>query len=185
MGMDVPRDEEGVYYDLDDYVGAWRRVLIDISDVIVAVVLCCLVLLPLLFLLPEDEHVWTQAFFFVCSAVWFVYFVILKRSRFRTLGYVIGGARIVNLQGNRPSVVSLIIRLLFALIGPFNFVVDLLWVGCDSYRQALRDKFAHTYVIRNDAQPAGHGRIEYANYTILGFNFLFREVRPATEANEP
>lgn len=185
MGMDVSPDEEGVYYDLENYVGVWRRVLIDISDVIAAVVLCCLVFVPVTFFLPEDERVWTQAFFLVCTAVWFVYFVVLKRSRYRTLGYVIGGARIVNLQGNQPSVASLIIRLLFALIGPFNFVIDLFWVGGDAYRQALRDKFAHTYVIRNGAQPAGTGRIVYTNYTLFGFNFLFQEVRPATEVNEP
>jgi uncharacterized RDD family membrane protein YckC len=185
MGMDVSRDEEGVYFDLENYVGVWRRVLIDISDVIVAVVLCCLVFFPVLFFLPEDERLWTQAFFLVCAAVWFAYFVILKRSRFRTVGYIVGGARIVNLQGNQPSVVSLIIRLLFALIGPFNFVIDLFWVGGDPYRQALRDKLAHTYVIRKGAQPAGPGRIVYANYTIFGFNFLFQEVRTATEVSEP
>ncbi len=78
--MDVSPYEEGVYYEMEDYVGVWRRVLIDISDVIVAVVLCCLVLVPVLFLLPEDERVWTQAFFLVCTAVWFVYGITRARK---------------------------------------------------------------------------------------------------------
>ncbi|HXH94459.1 MAG TPA: hypothetical protein VNN25_22975 [Thermoanaerobaculia bacterium] len=34
--------------------------------------------------------------------------------------------------------------------------------------QALRDKSAHTYVIRRDPSPAGTGRIAYAHYTLLG-----------------
>jgi hypothetical protein len=39
---------------------------------------------------------------------------------------------------------------------------------------------APTYVIRAGAVPAGRGPIVYSNYTILGANFLFAEVRPDT-----
>lgn len=40
----------------------------------------------------------------VIAAVWLGYFVFLKASRYRTLGYVLGGARIVNYRGERPGI---------------------------------------------------------------------------------
>jgi len=51
--------------------------------------------------------------------------------------------------------------------------------------QALRDKFAHTYVIRRDAVPTGTGRIAYAHYTLLGTSYLFKEVRSSQSVAAP
>ena len=49
-------------------------------------------------------------------------------------------------------------------------------------RQALRDKFAHTYVIKDRAVPLGQGAIVYSTYTIFAVNFLFAEVRTIKDA---
>jgi hypothetical protein len=65
---------------------------------------------------------------------------------------------------------------------PFNILIDLLWIGNDARRQALRDKFAGTYVIRRGAEPIARGPIRYEYYTILGNNFIFAEVRPDAKA---
>jgi uncharacterized RDD family membrane protein YckC len=110
------------------------------------------------------------------AIIWFAYFVILKRTRIRTLGYIVGGVRIVNLQGDRPSLISLSIRLIFAILGPFNIVIDLFWIPGDERRQALRGKFANTYVIKKDALLAGQGQVVYARYGIMAWNFMFQEV---------
>jgi len=115
----------------------------------------------------------------------FAYFVLLKRSRFRTLGYKLCGARIVNLQGDRPSVYSLTIRLLFAVFGPLNLLLDLIWIPTDECRQALRDKFAHTYVVRFNAAPEGRGTVVYTTYFILGWAFLFPEIKALHESGAP
>ena len=117
--------------------------------------------------------------------VGFGYFVLLKRSRFRTLGYRLLRARIVNLQGSRPSIYALTIRLLFAVLGPLNFLLDLMWIPGDRYRQALRDKFAHTYVIRDRAEPVARGGIIYTSYHVLGMAFIFPEVRWSNESGAP
>lgn len=74
--------------------------------------------------------------------------------------------------------IALTARLLFAVAGPFNVILDLLWVSSDSCRQALRDKFAHTFVVRANAQPAGTGKIVYRTYTVFGGTMLFAEVQP-------
>jgi uncharacterized RDD family membrane protein YckC len=108
-------------------------------------------------------------------ALFFSYFVLLKRSRFGTLGYRLGRVRIVGLDGHPPSIGALTFRLTFVMLGPINYL-DSIWLASDRHRQSLRDKLAHTYVIRRNAEPAGTGRIVYAAYEICGYNFIFCEV---------
>ena len=137
----------GVYFRLTDYMSVTRRLLIDLIDVPVALALATLVIVAVRTVLGELGEGPGVAVF-LGGAVWFVYFVLLKRSTFRTLGYVALGARIVDLQGGQPSILSLLARLFFAFIGPLNALVDLFWLTGDANRQAIRDKFAGTYVIR-------------------------------------
>jgi hypothetical protein len=163
-----------VYYRAEDHLGVARRLVIDLVDTVVALAMWLAVSLLLSFaprVLPlASLLVWIP---------WILYFVILKGSRFRTLGYVLAGARIVNFRGERPSRLALLGRLAFVLLGPVNFVIDLCWISSDPSHQALRDKFAHTYVVRNGAVPAGAGRIVYPTYMTFGWTLMFAEVRPA------
>ena len=175
--------EHGVYYAFSDYIGVWRRFGIDLVDVVVAGSIS-VALSALLLLLPSNADQLAFGLLVVWLSVWFGYFVLLKRSR-RTVGYLLARARIVNLQGDTPSVASLLIRMLFAVLGPLNLLFDLCWIPSDPCRQALRDKFAHTYVIRREASPAGTGRIAYAQYTLLGASYLFKEVRSSHSAAAP
>ena len=166
----------GVYYRLSDYVSVSRRLLIDFIDVPTALALSALVIMAARTVLGESGEA-PGITLLLGVGVWFGYFVLLKRSRFRTLGYVVMGARIVDLKGGQPSILSLLGRLLFAFIGPLNALVDLFWLTGDANRQAIRDKFAGTYVIRLGATPAGTGQIRTRTYMFWGMTFLFREVR--------
>ena len=166
---------QGVYYHYDDYASVWRRLLIEVIDTIVAVTISIGISALLLAFLPQDDLLgW--ALLATWAITWFVYFVALKRTRIRTLGYIISGVRIVNLQGEHPGLLSLSTRLVFAMLGPFNMAIDLFWIPSDGRKQALRDKFAHTYVIKKDAQPAGKGQVVYVRYNIMTWTFLFQEV---------
>jgi uncharacterized RDD family membrane protein YckC len=168
--------ETGIYYFPQDYAPLWRRILVDLVDIVVLIFLW----LPVLFfVLPELDRAIA-----VCAAVAFVYFVPLKRSRFRTVGYRIGGVRIVGMDGGTPSYWALTVRLVFAFFGPLNWLLDLAFLSGDPHRQAVRDKFARTYVVRKTAVPAGEGRVVYRYYEILIYNFLFREVEiPKAESH--
>ena len=171
--------EEGVYYAKEAYAGFLLRLLVELIDIAVASALCFLFGFGMLVCpLPIEPFtpLFAYALFTGWILIWFAYFVPLKGSRFHTLGYRIGKIRIVNLQGNAPSVYSLTLRLIFAIIGPLNILLDLVWLTSDPNRQALRDKFAHTYVIKRDAEVAGGGKIVYQRFSILGWNLLFPEV---------
>lgn len=171
-------DGQGVYFLAHDYASVWRRIAIEAIDGAAVVMATAVVTIPALaFLnLPVTPG---EVILGVFVLIGFCYFVLLKWSRRRTLGYAIGGVRIVTVRGEHPSLLALTVRYLFAVFGPANVIIDLLWIGNDPYRQALRDKFAQTYVIRKDAHPAGQGIIGYGTYFVLGTSFMFVEVRPS------
>jgi uncharacterized RDD family membrane protein YckC len=168
----------GVYYEREDYASVWRRLLIDAVDIPLALAISIVLLAAV-----ASEFDDTPGLLFALLAItWFGYFVVLKGSRYRTLGYIVAKARIVNLAGERPGVFSLILRLLFVVGGPLNSLIDLLWLTGDPHRQALRDKFASTYVIRQAAVPVGTGMVRVRTYMFWGMTFLFREVTRAKGA---
>jgi len=166
---------------MGDYAGFWRRLVVDVIDFTLLLGAAVAITLGATMILPTGEQAFPRVLFWSGMGLGFVYLVLLKRSRFRTLGYLVGGIRIVSIHGGRPSIWALTIRALFAVFGPFNMLMDVIWLTNDERRQALRDKFAHTYVIRDRALPLGHGAIVYTPYTIFGTNFLFAEVRPARQ----
>lgn len=167
----------GVYFRRNDYAGFWRRLLIDSVDLIVIGVGCLTSFAVVWMVLPSAGLIlasWGTAFF--------SYFVLLKRSGVGTVGYRVGGVRIVGYDGEKPSISSLTLRLLFGVLRPLNWLVDLIWLSGDTHRQALRDKLAGTYVVSKDARPAGRGKIVYRRNDIVFYNFLFREVEATPSA---
>ena len=166
----------GVYFRRQDYAGFGRRLLIVVADGLVAAGFCIPLATALWAVIPSEEQA-AAVTLPACAIVLFFYFVALKRSRIGTLGYRIGGVRIVGLDGQPPGWFALTVRLLFAALGPVGWLLDMLWLSGDPHRQALRDKLAQTYVVRRHAQPAGTGRVVYSYCDICFYNFLFREVQ--------
>ncbi len=182
MSNEAPKT--GVIFAREDCLGVARRLLIDLVDVLVASISSIAVIL-IAYLVGGSEFLWQGGSFLIWAVVWFCYFVLLKGSRYRTFGYVLTKAKIVNLQGERPSFGQLFIRFLFSVFGPLNFVIDLLWIPSDPSRQALRDKFAGTHVVRGSAIPVGQGRIVFVPYTMFGQSYIFREVRETPSVAAP
>jgi uncharacterized RDD family membrane protein YckC len=172
--------EIGAYYNRESYAGIWRRIFVDIIDGAFILGLSLMIFFLLSEVIQTSESL-GRVVFIVLITLWIGYFVILKGSKYRTIGYILGGVKIVNLQGNRPSTTSLLLRFMFAALGPFNMLLDLFWIPDATHKQALRDKFANTYVVKRTAQIAGNGNIKHNYYEILGWNFLFQEVETPTD----
>jgi uncharacterized RDD family membrane protein YckC len=165
---------EGVYFRREDYSSFWRRLVVDLIDISVVFAVCLIITVSLSVMFPTIEN---RVILLTWIAVWFAYFVPLKRSRFRTVGYRVGRVRIVGMDGRIASWYSLTLRLLFAVLGPLNWLVDLGWLSGDPHRQSLRDKFAQTYVVKMHANPAGRAQLGYQYVEICGVSFLLREVK--------
>ena len=113
--------------------------MVDLIDFTLLLVAVITITVAAALILPTGEQAIPHVFFWSGMALGFVYLVLLKRSRFRTLGYLVGGIRIVSIHGARPSIWSLTIRALFAVFGPVNMLIDIIWLTNDERRQALRD----------------------------------------------
>jgi len=164
----------GVYFRREDYAPFWLRVVIDIVDG-ATFGIWCIAVGALAFAINASPRTGLNAAVLLWVVSAFLYFVILKRSSFRTLGYRICEVKVVALDGGVPSYGSLFLRVMFSIFSPLNWL-DLIWLSSDPHRQALRDKFANTYVVKTKAQAVGGGRVILRPYEILFFNFLFREV---------
>jgi uncharacterized RDD family membrane protein YckC len=111
----------GVVFKRDDCAGFWVRLLIDLIDIVVAGIAVVVIAFPLLIILDDDVYL-LRALFFLVAAVWLIYFFLLKFFT-RTIGYRLGRVRLVNLQGQPPTLWEVFARALFAAIGPLNLLL--------------------------------------------------------------
>jgi uncharacterized RDD family membrane protein YckC len=160
---------DGVYFAPEDYVGIGPRIVILLIDSLFLIALVWLIAFAWVNFI--GEYSWLFAFLLL-SAIW-AYLVPLKRSKFRTFGYRISGCKLVTLQGKRPSILMLTIRLFLFLLGPFIFATDIVWCGVDDDRQSLRDRYTYMCLVRNAAEPIGTGEIHLAYFDGFGYNLTF------------
>ncbi len=185
--MNKPRDNslgEGIYFELESYAGFIRRFAAIIIDFIVLLALYVfLSIIPLLSLSIDAIHEYEgepdSRLMLLMIAIAWGYLVILKPSKWRTVGYRMTGLKIINTRGNKPSIFTMTFRLLLWMFGPFHLLFDLIWLSVDSERQSLRDCYSGTYVVRANAEPIGTAPIHLAYYNALGYSFMYpRVVRP-------
>jgi uncharacterized RDD family membrane protein YckC len=168
---------EGVYFSPEDYIGFRRRLMIWLVDLIVVCMLWVMIKI-VSFGLTDGQDMTPDFVWQFCA---WAYLTVLRSSPVRTVGYWVTGARIVNLQGTRPSVFRMTYRLMLNLYSPFNILYDLLWVGVDQDHQSLTDRFAGTCVVRKNSRPVGRSEIHLAYYTALSVLYFYPCVIPPRE----
>ena len=166
---------QGVYFRTADYASFWRRLFADMVDLAVAGTICVAFVILVETMVPFTSLDPRLALGSLAGII-FVYFTILKRSKLGTAGYRWSGIKVVGPDGLAPGLPALAIRFGFSTLGPLNWFLDLGWLAGDPHKQALRDKLAHTYVVRRTAQPEGNGKIVYRYYEICFLNCLFQEI---------
>jgi len=175
-----PAVRQGVFYDIHDYAGIGRRLIIVLIDLFVA---GCLVLMAYLAALRVASI--SEYFVVYCILIVFVYFAVLPTTSVGTVGYCTTGVRLVDLYGRPASLWRSTFRVGFMVFGPGILLADIIWLCGDPNRQSIRDKFAGTYVIRRKAQPLGSAAVKYKNYCIFTYNLMFAEVDRNCAATQP
>jgi uncharacterized RDD family membrane protein YckC len=177
-----PISDGSVVFADRDYAGLFRRIVIVFVDAVV-IVLAGIFLIAVWVMVsdPRDAQEPPPEYWFTWLAIAYVYMVILKRSRLRTLGFWFAGVRIVDHSGQPPSVLRMTFRFLLLILGPIHPIIDLFWLGGDRHRQTLRDKFAGTYVVNRTARPAGPGIRKSAYYNFMAATLIFTEIHAADE----
>ena len=163
----------GVYYRREDCLGLGRRLLIDFVD------LATMMLLSF-FVVSRTANIQPRWIGPLCLlAVWVGYFVGLKATPLGTLGYLLGGAKVVDLSGQRPSLAALAQRMFMGLAGGFTMIADMASMVSDPGRRAIRDRVSGTYLIKKSAQPAGSGPIVMRTMTFMGVTVQAKDVTGA------
>jgi len=170
---------KGIYFRPEEYIGITRRFLITFVDAVILFVASNIILIIANAIGNKATNI---GVYFAILNAW-AYLTILKPSPARTIGYALFGVKIVTLRGDRPSVIRMTFRMLMWILGPFNMIIDLLWVGLDDDNQTLRDRYSGTMVIKNDAIPLGEGEIHMAKFYALGFTLFYPRVFPKQPIN--
>lgn len=159
------------YYNHDDYVGFGTRLLIMSVDAFVLLLLGVALWLPFATMLmtgalrsDPSGYFWLMYFL----VIW-IYLAPIKRSSFGTVGFRIFGVKLVSAKGGPPSLFSMTLRMVMWIFGPFNLLLDLLWLGADSESQSLRDCYLGTYLVKRSAMPIGRAPVHLTRYNAMGF----------------
>jgi uncharacterized RDD family membrane protein YckC len=166
----------GVYYKKDDYAGFLKRVVIAIVDLIVLLIAAALSLFVTDYFV-HDMNSYLKINFFIVIILSLLYLAILKRTQKGTIGYILTGVKIVNLKGEKPSIFKMVLRASLLVLGPFELVIDIMWLTSEATKQTLRDKYVGTYVVNKAAQPIGKSKLQNASLGVMGWNLLYREIK--------
>ncbi len=176
------------YYDSKDYAGFATRLLVMVIDAFVLLLVAILLWMPFAAFLMFGSHDSDPSGYFCLIfliATW-IYLAPVKRSNFGTIGFRILGVKLVSAKGGCPSLFNMTIRMLMWMFGPFNIVLDLLWLGADTESQSLRDCYLGTYLIKRNAKPIGRAPLRLTHYNAMGFTLAYPRVcRPRVAAMEP
>ncbi len=166
----------GVIFDKREFAGLIKRVVIAVVDLLVIFVISAAVLFISDYMVYDTETYFKFNFFFtLIFSVWYLAF--LKRSKFGTLGYLLTGVKIVDLKGRKPSIFTMALRVFLLLIGPFELIIDIMWLTSEITKQTLRDKFVGTYVVNKTALPVGNGKLRNVTLGFMGWNLMYREIK--------
>jgi len=168
---------ESVLYAASEYASLLRRFAILVVDGAVIFLAWCLIAATMPHTIGPYGRL-NPKLVLSGLAFGYLYLAISKPSRIRTLGYWITGVRIVDHKGQAPSLVRMTFRVFLWSLGPFNPVIDLLWLSGDRHRQTLRDKIAGTYVIRHEATPISRGHRKATYLSLMGVTLVLWEIEP-------
>lgn len=165
------------YYDTKDYIGFGKRIVVMMIDAIVLVLIGIGLWMPFAALLigeviTTDPSRWFWLMYL--AAIW-VYLAPIKRS-VGTIGFRLLGIKLVSAKGGPPSLINMTMRMMMWMFGPFNLVLDLLWLGADTESQSLRDCYLSTYMVKCNAHPIGRARVHLTRYNAMGFALAYPRV---------
>lgn len=164
----------GVKYKDSDYAGLLvRLVILSIDLTVVSVFFISCIYLDS-FLMDQYENYTHFYFAYVSLVVSFIYLTKIKTTKIGTLGQVMTGTRIETIYGTKPGLIRMTARLLFWLVGPLNFVIDLMFLAMIKEKRAVRDCICNTIVVKKSAAPIETGvPIRVTRVLALGLNLMY------------
>lgn len=167
-------ENKGKYFKHDDYAGPYWRLAIISIDIVVLILLSVLFIIASSILMALID-IPLQWFFFAWLFLCFFYLGPIHSMGIGTIGFKLTGFRLVDQNGQRPSVWRTIIRCGYLLLSPSYYLVDALCTCSPYTRQTIWDKGADTVVVLKEASPIGTISLRYSLEFFLGQCHVFRE----------
>ena len=173
---------EADYYRTVDYAGLGQRILVLVIDFFVILLFGIGLWIPfaMLIVVGNIQVDPTRPYYLAYYAAVWVYLAPIRRT-WGTLGYFILGLKIVSANGGPPSLFRMTLRMAIWILGPLNFILDLLWLSVDTECQSLRDCYLSTYVVKKRAAPIGSAPAHLSRYFAFGWAFAYPRVCRPTE----
>ena len=146
----------GIYYHEDDYASFSRRIIAAIIDISVIILFSSMILL---FTRVLNDQINIKSSYLFLISLTLVYFTFFKRSKLRTIGYILTRIKIVDLSGSKPSLYNMFMRVILLIAGPDDYSKSIELVKIEKTKQSLRDKYLGNYVVNVNAKPIGSGPI--------------------------
>jgi uncharacterized RDD family membrane protein YckC len=174
------KERFGPIYRPQDYPGVFKRMAVDLVD-FAAVGIGAVALVAALEAGLRGRAASAACLAFLIAAM--AYLGPYKATGLPTLGYLVFGVKVTDMEGRRISLWQATSRLAFMLAGPVNILVDFFWMYNGPLRQTLRDKLCGTVVVEKDAVKVADGRVVFKVVHGMGYRLICEEVEfPASES---
>jgi len=177
----MTKHRTGVIFKDVDYAGFLKRIIIMAVDlpIIYLFYLVCYYIDDYFYRYHDFES--DIVSIYTPTTLAFLYLTVLKASKLGTLGQKVTNTKILTIKGKRPNIFLMAYRLLFWIVGPFNFLFDIGWITLNKEKRTLRDSICNTIVVRKDAEPVTlDAKIRNARALVFGFHFIYETTTPPT-----
>lgn len=128
------------------YAGFWLRLAAHLIDFVITIIALFTVTIPLALITGNGSVPFLDLFFFV--AVWLYYALMESSSNQGTLGKMIVGIKVTDMQGSRIGFGRATARRFAKMVSTFSFGVGYIMAGFTQKKQALHDLLVETLVVR-------------------------------------
>ena len=171
----------GVVYSPSSFAGFLRRFIIITIDLAIIYAIYHIGVAGDEYLYDAYESYYEQYCFYGASILIFFYMTVLKSSKYDTLGLALTKCKIVTLYGEKPKILRMTFRFFFLLVGPFNFLLDFMWISLNPEKRTLRDCFCGTYVIKKGEDPIGTAPVHLYRIYTFGMILMYPTVATKTK----
>ena len=165
----------GVKYADDAYLGLFPRLLLIVTDTVVALIIIIIGFSSDIWLIENTFNYDSYYSTYTSLLLTYLYLTTIKTAKFGTLGQLITKSKIVTIYGEKPSQLNMSFRLFIWVLGPVNYLSDLIFLTMIKEKRTLRDCYCDTIVIKKNAIPIEENiPVRFNRIFAMGLNLMYR-----------
>jgi len=165
----------GVKFEDGAYLGLFSRLILVLVDSFIAFIVLIIGISIDLWLIETTSNYASYYATYSSMLVTYVYLTFLKTSKFGTFGQLFTKSKILAIYGKKPTQLKMSFRLFIWVLGPFNFISDLVFLTMIKEKRTLRDCYCDTIVVKKGAEPIEINiPVKFNRVFAMGLNLMYR-----------